>query len=54
MTQHRPGTQILAQLTEVTGRPAPGPLAALAGKTVRFDEVADRADMRQVVTEFLH
>ena len=53
VTQHRPGTQILAQLTEVTGRPAPGPLAALAGKTVRFDEVADRADMRQVVTEFL-
>ena len=53
VTQHRPGTQILAQLTEVTGRPAPGPLAALAGKTARFDEVADRADMRQVVTEFL-
>ena len=53
VTQHRPGTQILAQLTEVTGRPAPGPLAALAGKEVRFDEVADRADMRQVVTEFL-
>ena len=53
VTQHRPGTQILAQLTEVTGRPAPGPLAALAGKTVHFDEVADRADMRQVVTEFL-
>ena len=45
--------EILAQLTEVTGRPAPGPLAALAGKKVRFDEVADRADMRQVVTEFL-
>ena len=53
VTQHRPGTQILTQLTEVTGRPAPGPLAALAGKKVRFDEVADRADMRQVVTEFL-
>ena len=53
VTQHRPGTQILAQLTEVTGRPAPGPLAALAGKAVRFDEVAGRADMRQVVTEFL-
>ena len=28
-------------------------LAALAGKKVRWDEVADRADMRQVVTEFL-
>ena len=53
VTQHRPGTQILAQLTEVTGRPAPSPLAALAGKAVRFDEVAGRADMRQVVTEFL-
>ena len=53
VAEHRPGTQILAQLTSVTGRPAPAPLAGLAGKCVRFDEVADKAAMEAVVTEFL-
>ena len=44
---------VLGQLTAETGRPAPKPLASLAGKPVRFDQVTDRGDMRAVVTEFL-
>ena len=47
------GTGVLGQLTAETGRPAPTPLASLAGKPVRFDQVTDRGDMRAVVTEFL-
>ena len=53
VTEHAPGTGVLAQLTAETGRPAPKPLASLAGKPVRFDQVTDRGDMRAVVTEFL-
>ena len=53
VTEHAPGTGVLGQLTAETGRPAPGPLASLAGKPVRFDQVTDRGDMRAVVTEFL-
>ena len=44
---------VLGQLTAETGRPAPTPLASLAGKPVRFDQVTDKAAMRTVVTEFL-
>ena len=53
VTEHAPGTGVLGQLTAETGRPAPKPLASLAGKPVRFDQVTDRGDMRAVVTEFL-
>ena len=53
VTEHAPGTGVLAQLTAETGRPAPKPLASLAGKAVRFDQVTDKAAMRTVVTEFL-
>ena len=53
MTEHAPGTGVLAQLTAETGRSAPGPLASLAGKALRFDQVTDKAAMRTVVTEFL-
>ena len=53
VTEHAPGTGVLGQLTAKTGRPAPKPLASLAGKAVRFDQVTDRGDMRAVVTEFL-
>ena len=53
VTEHAPGTGVLGQLTAETGRPAPTPLASLAGKPVRFDQVTDRGDMRTVVTEFL-
>ena len=53
VTEHAPGTGVLGQLTAKTGRPAPKPLASLAGKAVRFDQVTDKAAMRTVVTEFL-
>ena len=51
--KHQPGTKVLGQLTAVTGREAPLPLASLAGKTPRFGEVADKTAMQSVVTEFL-
>ena len=53
VTEHQPGTKVLGQLTAVTGREAPLPLASLAGKTPRFGEVADKTAMQSVVTEFL-
>ena len=49
----REGTAIIGQLAEASGRPAPAPLAGLAGKQVRFGEVVDKGAMRAVVTEFL-
>ena len=36
-------------LTGLTGVPAPTPLAALAGKTPRFDRVVDKADILSTV-----
>ena len=53
VTEHQPGTKVLGQLTAVTGREAPLPLASLAGKTPRFGEVANKTAMQSVVTEFL-
>ena len=53
VTEHQPGTKVLGQLTAVTGREAPLPLASLAGKTPRFGEVADKTAMQSIVTEFL-
>ncbi len=53
VTEHQPGTKVLGQLTAVTGREAPLPLASLAGKTPRFGEVAAKTAMQSVVTEFL-
>ena len=47
------GTAILNQLAEVTGVPAPAPLAALAGKAVRFDQVVEKARMVDQVLEML-
>ena len=49
----RQGTAIIGQLAEMSGKRAPAPLAALAGKKARFDGVADKDGMRRVVTEFL-
>ena len=48
-----PGTAVIAQLAEKTGRSAPVPLASLAGKKVRFEGVAEKEEMTRVVTEFL-
>ena len=47
MAEHAPGTGVLSQLTAETGRPAPKPLASLAGKPVRFGQITDKADMPQ-------
>lgn len=54
VTEHRPGTGVLAQLSEVTGRPVPKPLAELERKAVRFDAVTAAEAMPRAVTEFLH
>lgn len=51
---HKPGTQILQQLTEATGKIAPAPLAQLDGKTVRFTQVTEKDRMTDVVTGFLN
>lgn len=39
------GIELLDQLSEMTGVPAPAPLAALRGKQPRFDRVVDKADI---------
>ena len=52
-TEFAPGTGIISQLAEKTGKTAPAPLAGLAGKTVRFTDVTGTDEMAQVVTEFL-
>ena len=52
-TAHEAGTAIIPQLAAVSGKPAPAPLAGLAGKAVRFDGVTDKDAMRAVVSDFL-
>ena len=52
-TELAPGTQILTQLADKTGKPVPAPLGALAGKSVRFDGAAEKSAMESVVREFL-
>ncbi len=52
-TEQEKGTAIIGQLSSRTGRPAPKPLAELAGKTVRFEQVVSKENMKRVVTEFL-
>ena len=53
VTELRPGTEILAQLSEKTGQPVPAPLAALSGKSVRFAISTDKERMEQAVRELL-
>ena len=48
-----PGLDALDQLTAVSGRPAPGPLAALRDKAVRFEGSVDKEKMIDVVLEML-
>ena len=43
----------LDQLQSVSGVETPARLAALRGKAVRFDAVAKKEDMEQVVLRFL-
>ena len=47
------GTAILKQLSDVTGKPAPKPLASLAGKAVRFTKTVEKQEMLSVVDGML-
>ncbi|MCD8146158.1 MAG: threonine synthase [Clostridiales bacterium] len=49
----RTGTALLDQLAEVTGEPAPAPLATLRDKEVRFTSYTDKSEMKSVVNDFL-
>ncbi len=47
------GLTILQQLSQVTGKAIPKPLAALAGKAVRFDQTVEKEQMLAVVDQLL-
>ena len=49
----REGIGALDQLAEVSGRPAPAPLAGLRDKAVRFDGSVDKEQMMDVVLDML-
>ncbi len=53
VTELKAGTEILSQLSERTGQPAPAPLALLSGKAVRFTVSTDKERMEQAVMELL-
>jgi len=53
INDQKKGTKILQQLTETSGKPAPKPLASLAGKAVRFTQVTEKDAMINVVSEVL-
>ncbi len=53
VTEQEQGTAILQQLTDNTGKTAPKPLAALAGKPVRFTQVTEKEAMTDVVNALL-
>ena len=53
VTDKASGTALLEQLEQVTGVPAPRPLATLKDKKVRFDGWTEKERMREVVTDFL-
>ncbi len=53
VSDQKPGTQILNQLAAVSGKAVPAPLAALAGKMPRFDEVTEKDAMVDIVLEML-
>ena len=53
VTELRPGTGLLDQLAEVTGVPAPKPLAELKDRTPRFDLCVEPAGMENAVLDFL-
>ena len=47
------GTDILDQLSQVTGVPVPAPLAGLKGKEIRFQQVTEKENMSDRVLEML-
>ena len=53
VTDLKQGTDILGQLSELTGISAPAPLAALAGKEIRFTENTAKEHMADQVLEML-
>ncbi len=53
VTELRANTEILEQLEEVSGVPAPRPLAALKSKQPRFDQCVEKAQMKDTVLGFL-
>ena len=53
VTDKATGTALLEQLAEVSGMPAPQPLATLKDKQVRFTSWTEKEQMRAVVTDFL-
>lgn len=53
VAQVREGIDALDQLAEVSGCPAPAPLAGLRGKAVRFDGSVDKEQMMDVVLDML-
>ena len=53
VNEQEKGTAILQQLTDATGKMAPKPLAALAGKSVRFTQVTEKEAMTDVVDGLL-
>ena len=53
VTDKATGTALLDQLADVSGMPAPQPLATLKDKKVRFTSWTEKEQMRTVVTDFL-
>ena len=51
--EHAAGLDILDQLTEKTGLPAPAPLASLRGKAIRFDQTVEKEQMVDAVLKML-
>ena len=47
------GVELLDQLSEASGIPAPVPLAELKHKTPRFDQCVEKDRMEQAVLDFL-
>ena len=53
VTELAAGTDILDQLSQVTGQPVPAPLAGLKGKEIRFQTVTEKEHMADQVLEML-
>jgi threonine synthase len=53
VTNLKPGTEILSQLSELTGMPVPAPLAALKDKMVRFNQTVEKEHMVDKVLQML-
>lgn len=52
-TELREGVAILDQLSELSGQPAPAPLAGLRDKSIRFEACVDKTQMMDVILTML-